>query len=46
MELPEWLDVLVETLGDVLPLYAEGLGWLIPAAVVAVIMIIIAKVKD
>ncbi|GEN87832.1 branched-chain amino acid transport system II carrier protein [Oceanobacillus sojae] len=46
LELPEWLDVLVETLGDVLPLYAEGLGWLIPAAVVAVIMIIIAKVKD
>lgn len=46
LELPEWLDVLVETLGDFLPLYAEGLGWLIPAAVVAVIMIIIAKVKD
>ncbi|GGP13081.1 branched-chain amino acid transport system II carrier protein [Oceanobacillus neutriphilus] len=43
--LPEWLTAIVKTLEGALPLYAEGLGWLLPAAVVAVIMIVIAKVK-
>ncbi|WP_077604617.1 branched-chain amino acid transport system II carrier protein [Oceanobacillus sojae] len=42
---PAWLDTLIEALGDVLPLYAEGLGWLLPAVVVAVIMMIVSKVK-
>ncbi|UUI40821.1 branched-chain amino acid transport system II carrier protein [Oceanobacillus oncorhynchi] len=45
LELPGWLDTLIETLGDTLPLYAEGLGWLLPAVIVAVIMIIVSKVK-
>ncbi|WP_152655975.1 branched-chain amino acid transport system II carrier protein [Oceanobacillus sp. CFH 90083] len=45
MELPSWLDAIVDLFGNVLPLYAEGLGWLTPAVIVAVLMIIAAKIK-
>ncbi|GIO23360.1 branched-chain amino acid transport system II carrier protein [Oceanobacillus sp. J11TS1] len=45
IRLPEWLATLINNLGDVLPLYVEGLGWLLPAVIVAVIMIIVTKVK-
>ncbi|GAA0319700.1 branched-chain amino acid transport system II carrier protein [Oceanobacillus sp. FSL W7-1293] len=45
LELPGWLDSLDKMLVENLLLYEEGLGWLLPAAIVAVVMIIVAKVK-
>lgn len=45
IELFGWLESIVDVLGSVLPLYAEGLGWLLPAVIVILIMTVAARVK-
>lgn len=41
---PIWLSAIVDFYDKVLPLYSEGLGWLLPVLIVMVITTIIAKV--
>lgn len=41
---PTWLSAIVDFYDKVLPLYTEGLGWLLPVLIVMVITTIIAKI--
>lgn len=42
-EWPNWLNGIVTFYNSVLPLYSEGLGWLLPVVIVMIVTSIIAK---
>jgi LIVCS family branched-chain amino acid:cation transporter len=40
---PAWLQAIIDFYGAALPLYADGLGWLLPAVIVLVITAVIVR---
>ncbi|HSJ37049.1 MAG TPA: branched-chain amino acid transport system II carrier protein [Planococcus sp. (in: firmicutes)] len=46
LENPGWLQAIIDFYGAILPLYSEGLGWLLPAIITILITGIIARFSD